>query len=293
MRHLRLQEPFDSVERERAKNRRAFAEARKEKSSEQDTLIVGDYKIEDETIVEYSGEDETITIPEGVKRIASDAFHNNKLIRKVVIHDGIKEIGDRAFSGCSNLEYIELPKGLQNLSDGLFSFCENLKTVVFPKVKFSLGGSVFCGCYNLYENDFLILTDVLAGCCSGEDSVQGPTSIKKIGKEAFQFSSAKKIVIPRGVEEIEYGAFWGCDNLKEIEIPESVKQIGKSAFQGCRSLEKDNYENLIEWLHIGGDFSPVPKLFYSYMLSFACAHEINEDGIEAVRKLRKDFLATK
>lgn len=68
------------------------AEVRKEKSSEQDILIVGDYKIVDETIVEYSGEEETITILEGVKRIASDAFHNNKLIRRVVIHDGIKDI---------------------------------------------------------------------------------------------------------------------------------------------------------------------------------------------------------
>ena len=45
----------------------------------------------------------------------------------------------------------------------------------------------------------------------------------------------EEAVIPEGIEEISYGAFEGCENLKTIIIPEGVKKIDFSALTGPMS----------------------------------------------------------
>lgn len=61
--------------------------------------------------------------------------------------------------------------------------------------------------------------------------------IRKIGKDTFQNSTVKKVVIADGIKRIPEGMFWNCKNLSEINIPCTVKSIGRQAFTGCKSLE--------------------------------------------------------
>lgn len=83
-------------------------------------------------------------------------------------------------------------------------------------------------------------------------------SVKAIGKEAFKWSYATKIVLPQSIESFEADAFNGSSSLEEINFPErlsyigdyafsstalksvvlpsSVKKIGSSAFFTCKSL---------------------------------------------------------
>lgn len=61
--------------------------------------------------------------------------------------------------------------------------------------------------------------------------------IRKIGKDTFQNSTVKKVVIADGIKRITEGMFRNCKNLSEINIPCTVKSIEREAFTGCKSLE--------------------------------------------------------
>lgn len=57
-----------------------------------------------------------------------------------------------------------------------------------------------------------------------------PEGTIKIGRFAFARSSISSVMIPEGVEEIGYGAFYHCDSLSNVSIPSSVKKIDGYAF---------------------------------------------------------------
>ncbi len=55
--------------------------------------------------------------------------------------------------------------------------------------------------------------------------------IKAIGDNLFEMNGLLySIIIPEGVEEIGYRAFYYCYNLYEITLPDSIKEIGYEAF---------------------------------------------------------------
>lgn len=45
------------------------------------------------------------------------------------------------------------------------------------------------------------------------------------------------MIVPKGVEEIQQGAFQGCSALRSLTLTEGLKYIRDSAFEGCSSLE--------------------------------------------------------
>ena len=62
-----------------------------------------------------------------------------------------------------------------------------------------------------------------------------------LGDFSFARSGLKSIIIPEGVTEIGYAAFYHCDKLEEIHIPRSVKSIDAMAFDFTPWLE--NFHN--------------------------------------------------
>ena len=52
-----------------------------------------DFVIENGVLVKYTGTDENVIIPNGVKKIADCAFIYNKTVKTVVIPDGVEVIG--------------------------------------------------------------------------------------------------------------------------------------------------------------------------------------------------------
>lgn len=58
-----------------------------------------------------------------------------------------------------------------------------------------------------------------------------PTDISYIGKLSFARSDLNSIIIPNGVETIDYAAFYHCDKLTEVSIPASVTYVGEHAFE--------------------------------------------------------------
>ena len=70
-------------------------------------------------------------------------------------------------------------------------------------------------------------------------------SVVAIGREAFKNASFEDIIIPQGVEKIDWFAFSNCLNLKSIELPNSISKIEYGAFDGVGnfviSCSKNSY----------------------------------------------------
>ena len=61
--------------------------------------------------------------------------------------------------------------------------------------------------------------------------------VTKIGERAFEGNtSLGAVVIPEGVLEIDWFAFYDCTSLFEVSVPSTVTKIGHAVFDGCKSI---------------------------------------------------------
>jgi len=82
-----------------------------------------------------------------------------------------------------------------------------------------------------------IIPDFCFYQCSCLESITLPSTIKQIGKYAFDACSAlTSIDIPEGVTIIPNNCFDECSSLESIMLPSTIKQIGEYAFSGCSAL---------------------------------------------------------
>lgn len=87
-------------------------------------------------------------------------------------------------------------------------------------------------------SDFQMKGDLLVKYTGTASAVSIPTSVKRIGKEAFAgHTELVKVDIPAYVESIDYNAFSGCTSLETVRIPDTVTEIGNGAFSDCTSLK--------------------------------------------------------
>ena len=67
------------------------------------------YDIREGTLINYYGSDTTVTLPESIKSISSDAFGSDKaLIKKIIIGKNVQYIDDNAFQGMCELESVSV-----------------------------------------------------------------------------------------------------------------------------------------------------------------------------------------
>lgn len=110
----------------------------------------GDFYIYRNSLIRYFGNtpDQTVRVPEGVKKISKEAFYNNN-VSEVIIPDGVTVIDDRAFWGCHNLEKVVLPKSLKRIGSCAFQFCESLTEIVIPDKVSVIEDYAFANCRSL------------------------------------------------------------------------------------------------------------------------------------------------
>ena len=178
-----------------------------------------EFRIERGILVKYSGSDEELKIPGGVREIGERAFMVNVHLNKIIIHDGVKSVGEEAFSGCTALEEVVSPESLRFIGYRAFANCGNLKKINMPD------GITFLGNYAFYH-------------CRALAEIHIPKNVPTIGKCTFAgCASLKEIVVPRRVKGIGNNAFKDCISLKHIGPLDEVMFLGENAFLGCDSLE--------------------------------------------------------
>ncbi len=197
--------------------------------------------IEDGKLSKYTGPGGEITIPEGVRRIASGAFHG-KDVTRVNIPESVEEIGFDAFRDCRQLAEVKLPKGLKTLEHSAFAGCLLLTEISIPEGVKSIDYATFLGCRSLASvklpNGLEQLgTRAFAGCPALAE-IDIPDGLVTIGISAFEYCMGlRNARFPEGMVEIEHRAFLGCTSLNNIKFPRSLRKIGYSAFEECTSLD--------------------------------------------------------
>lgn len=167
--------------------------------------------IKDGVLVNYTGKETEVEIPNGVIRIARYAFFNNKTIEKIVVPASVKIIESYAFSGCSALCRVVINNGVREIEGGVFRNCTSLASVALPDSVTTIGSYVFQGCNCL-------------------ESVKLPNTLIEIPVFTFgNCSRLKTVKLPISVQKVSENAFDGCLHLKQIFISENAN-IHENAF---------------------------------------------------------------
>lgn len=185
---------------------------------------------------------ESVSIPEGVTVIKSEAFAGSKNLRTVILPTGnniglsegvfkgcarlrevansehINSIGSLAFADCTALQGIALGKDLHRIGEGAFANCRSLTSIDLSESLCEIGDRAFAGCQELAF-------------------YTAPDALSALSKEMFWGCvSLREVVIPAAVTKIPSRAFAGCLSLREVSVPSGVQEIEDGAFENCRRL---------------------------------------------------------
>ena len=132
----------------------------------------------------------------------------------VVIPDGVTVIGKAAFKK-TDVEHVWVPASVQVVEERAFSGSE-LRTITF------------------------------------QDDDEHPSQLKRIEYRAFDFTGVEALVLPRSVEQLEQGVFYGMGLLKSLHVGPKVEMgslnADPTAFSCLSHVEVDadnpNYETV-------------------------------------------------
>ncbi len=170
--------------------------------------------IEDGVLVQYSGTDTIVEIPQGVTAIGQRAFFNNNTVSEIILPEGLLSIETSAFYGCTRLKKIELPATLSQVDSQAFSMCTSLTEHILSEDNpyFIVEDGV------LYNREGTVLNSYPAGKTGTEFTV--PDRVTMIVGWAGEGNPyLEKVLLPAGVSAL-YCPFGYCPELKEISVAE-------------------------------------------------------------------------
>ncbi|MGI6689323.1 MAG: leucine-rich repeat domain-containing protein [Christensenellales bacterium] len=259
--------------------------ARAAGNGEPEERVCGDftYTLNDSgeaVITGYSGNDPELTVPEKVDEypvteIGARAFYWRYKLTTVTLPEGLQSIESDAFSLCSSLTAVTLPEGLQSIGDSAFSGCSSLTAVTLPDSLKAMGDNPFTGtqaelslspdhprfvlvdgmlidkglkrlvCYPygsraetcVVPEGILHIGNRAFSWCDSLTGITLPEGLQSIGDEVFSFcDSLTGITLPKGLQSIGDYAFFSCDSLTSMTLPEGLQSIGVGAFSSCNNL---------------------------------------------------------
>lgn len=147
-------------------------------------------------------------------------------------------------NGSCKIEHVIIPDNpKRSVNIGVQAFGSSLKSIVLgavnPNGNSTIKQQAFLNCTNLYKVDFhfgwkTIGTQSFYGCTALKHVVL-PEGVETIEYGAFSSTAIETIHLPSTLKKIEATAFL-CPYLKSITIPASVEYIASQAFQGTESL---------------------------------------------------------
>ena len=209
---------------------------------------------------------EQIVIPEGVEKIGFGAFHGCSSLKRIILPESLKRIGPDAFHGCTSLDSVFIPKNVSEISgDNIFAGCYRLTSIVVDKDNTVFDSRNDCNGIVRKEDATLIASCATTTIC--ED-------IKALANDCFEGVILHTISIPKSMEKLSGGAFWGCNEIDSLFVdpdnafymsPKGANAIltrdGKTLVVGCRSTEiPADVETIDDYAFVGRYTKPMLKL---------------------------------
>ncbi len=190
---------------------------------------------------------ETLTVPDGVKKIGDYAFISRSSLLEVIIPRSVTTIGAESISYNDNLFSVNLPSSIETMDENYITECNYLMTINFEgtladwcrvghvPVSYSyiylyVGGELVTGDIVIPEG----VEKISSYAFNFRDditSVTFPSTLRVIEHSAFRRnSSLRTVTLPAGLETVESAAFINCSALKSAYIPASVKEMGVMIF---------------------------------------------------------------
>ena len=159
--------------------------------------------------------------------IRPNVFYANNGYTSIQLPQTLKTIMEFGLMGLTKVRTITIPKNVNDLT-----------TSSFPDAKLEVDPE--SPNYQSVNGIIILSKDgtELVAVSRNVSEYTIPNSVKKIKAKSFYATRVMDIIIPNGVQEIEYSAFDYCNNLKSIEIPSSVTTIGGGAFSRCSQLSE-------------------------------------------------------
>ena len=235
------------------------------------------WEIDGETVNHYNGKQGDVIIPDGVKKIANEAFYNNGRLKSVTIPESVTNIGDRALDDCKNLASVFYNGTLAQwcaVDKGNCSFMErasviligenNMDTKTLTALKIPDGiTKIVAGTFvhlkkletveipasvtSISESAFfgcynianVFYNGTLAQWCAVDKSsdIMSTRHVILIGENNMDTKTLTTFKIPESVTKIGKYTFNLHEKLETMEIPASVTSIGEYAFRNCTNLK--------------------------------------------------------
>lgn len=207
-----------------------------------------------------------LVLPEGLKHIGGSAFENTNgsftgelhlpstlefiggsafdssgtsgLSGEFVLPPKVVHIGGDAFNSCKYLTgKIHIPETLDRLEHNALPANLSGDAIIPQNIKFV--GGVTKKVTSVYFPEGV--EEIGSGAFMGVESLKGdlslPSTIKKIGEQAFAATGISHVKLPESIDVIEYNTFGWCTSLQDtLTIPSSVERIKGRAFADCHKL---------------------------------------------------------
>lgn len=204
---------------------------------------------------------EAIILPRCLHTIPSGAFYDVKKLKEIDVPKDVSEIGGYAFAHCHALKRVtfhaeESYMGLTVMGDGVFYDCKNLKKITIPYTVKMFGKNMFSGCSSLTRVD---------GKFSGYQTIGGVLHALTIFRDLlhlYYYPSARKskndtYQVKGSIEYIHAGAFYEVRYLKKVILPKGIREIERGAFSSSSSIKEVIYlGSEEEWNAIKKDSFP-------------------------------------
>lgn len=225
----------------------------------------------------------SVSIPNSVTSIGSDAFKSCTRLASAELGEGIEKIGTSAFAKCESLKAISIPDKVTYVDEETFSECNSLESVIIGKSVSSIGYYAFMYCESL---ETITIPDNVSNLeegaflgCSGLKKIEFGKSLSTIEKEVFEEctsiaeftvseenqtfaaldgalfnkelshlyicpkNKSGEYKIPASVTTIEAYAFSECKSLTSVTAPDDLTEIGEYAFSKCKKITALNLGN--------------------------------------------------
>ena len=219
------------------------------------SIINGKKKLE--LVFDSIGEE--YTVPGDISIIGTNAFSNNKTLKKIILSDGVEEFYEDSLN--DNIKEVFISKTVKKFYTKIYederdnkiktSYYIDEENPYLFKDEDSIYEVLEDNTYKLILNTYdgkgevLILdnTSIIGKSCFAKtnniNNLNLPNSIKEIEDYAFYSSNIKKINISDGCLKLGHLTFGECNNLKKVTIPSNLYFL-KSTFYCCNELEEIN-----------------------------------------------------